>query len=184
MQRCGILAAGAGGALLLGGFLAFGQARPAPAEQERKVAETEVSAAALQALRRLAGKAPIREFAEEIEHGHRFYEGSWTGPDGNVDALVTESGDLVEIEEIIPAERVPAAVRAATEREAGRDARMTFEKKTLVMYEVHYRKGDRGREMILTPDGRRYHEAGAGNGRGDEDGDDEDEDEDEDDDED
>lgn len=44
------------------------------------------------------GTAAIRELAEETEHGHKLYEGSWTGTHGNVDALVTESGDLVEIE--------------------------------------------------------------------------------------
>jgi len=155
------LRAGGGVAVaLLGGLMAFAQVKPAPLEQERKVKEAEVPKAALEALKKVADKATITEFAEEIEHGSKFYEGSWNGPGGNVDCLVTESGDLVEIEEIISADKVPAAARAAVEKEAGKDAKLTWEKKTVVMYEVHYEKGDKGQEMILTPDGRRCHEEG------------------------
>jgi hypothetical protein len=138
-------------------------------EQERKVKEAEVAPAALTALKKLAGSAALTEFSEEIEDGHKFYEGSWKSADGNVDALVTETGDLVEIEEIIPAEKAPAAVRAAAEKEAGKDAKITFEKKTMVLYELHFKKGEKGREIILTPDGRPYEEDGGQHGEQDED---------------
>ncbi len=154
---------------LLGGLMAIAQPKPGAPEQERRVKEAEVPKAALDALKKVADKATITDFAEEIEHGHKFFEGSWKGPDGNVDCLVTESGDLVEIEEIISPDKVPAASRAAAEREAGKDAKLTWERKTVVMYEAHYKKGDKGEELILTPDGRRYHEEGEKNGDKDED---------------
>lgn len=160
----GIRTLAAGGAILLGGLLALAQITPAQEEQERKVKDSEVPKAALEALRKLAGTAEIKELAEEIEHGHRFYEGSWTGPNGNIDALVTESGDLVEIEEMIPAGKVPSAARAEAEKEAGKDATLTFEKKTMVLYEIHFEREGKGRETILTPDGRRYNEEGAESG--------------------
>ncbi len=137
------------------------QEKAAGGDQERKITEKDVPPAALAALKKLAGAAAITEFAEEIEHGHKFYEGSWKGPDGNVDALVTESGDLVEIEETIAADKVPAAVRAATAKDAGKDAKPTFEKKTMVLYEAHYTKDGKEHEAVLTPDGRRWHEEGA-----------------------
>ncbi len=133
-------------------------------EQERRVTEKEVPPAALAALKKLAGTAAITEFSEEIEHGHKFYEGSWKGPDGDVDALVTESGDLVEIEEIIAADKAPAAVRAAIDKLAGKDAKPTFEKKTMVMYEAHFTKDGKGHEIMVTPDGRHTHEEGVGEG--------------------
>lgn len=145
---------------LLAGVFVVAQDRKAPVEQERSVKETEVPAAALGALKKLAGGAAITEFAEEIEHGHKFYEGSWKGADGNVDALVTEAGDLVEIEEAVPTEKVPGPARAAVEREAGKDAKLAWEKKTLLLYEVHFKKDGKVRELILTPDGRRFHEEG------------------------
>jgi hypothetical protein len=73
---------------------------------------------------------------------------------------VTEAGDVVEIEEAVPAEKVPAVVRAEVEKQAGKDARPTFEKKTMILYEIHYRKGDKVHELIFTPYGSRYHERG------------------------
>jgi len=154
---------------LLGGLIAFAQPKPAAPEKERKVKEEEVPKAALDALKKIADKATITEFAEEIEHGHKFYEGTWTGPGGNVDCLVTESGDLVETEEIISADKVPAASRVTAEKKAGKDAKLTWEKKTVVMYEVHYKKGDKDQEMVLTPDGRRYQEKRAKKGKKNED---------------
>jgi len=131
-------------------------------ESERRVQEAEVPPAALAALKQLSGGAPLTEFSEEIEHGSKFYEGSWKGPDGNVDGLVTEAGDVVEIEESIPAEKVPATVRSAVEKEAGQGATIHYEKKTFIAYEAHFKKDGKGRELMVTPDGRRTHEEGEG----------------------
>ena len=61
-------------------------------ESERKIKEAEVPAAALAALKKVANGAKLSEFTEEKEHGHTFYEGSYAGPDGNVDVLVTPTG--------------------------------------------------------------------------------------------
>ena len=172
MRKQWIVAVGcAAFALLVGGLLAVAQNRAAVEEKERKVKEAEVPKTALEALKKLADKAAITEYAEEVEHGHKFYEGTWAGPGGKVDGLVTESGDLVEIEEVVSADKVPAAVRAASEKQAGKDAKLTFEKKTMVMYEVHFKKGDKGQELVLTPDGL-YHENGGKNGEKDKDDDD------------
>ncbi len=74
----------------------------------------------------------------------------------NVDALVTESGDVVEIEESLPPARIPAAVRAAAEKRAGKDAK--FERKTLYLYEIHFKKNGKNQELIVTADARPYHE--------------------------
>lgn len=164
MVACGSIAGS-----LLGGLVVLAQNKPAALEQERKVKEAEVPKAALDALKKAADKAAITEFAEEIERGSKFFEGTWTGPGGKVDCLVTEAGDLVEIEEVIAAEKVPAPARNAAEKEAGKDAKLVWEKKTVIMYEVHYKKGDKTQEMILTPDGCQYHEEGEKKGEEDKD---------------
>jgi len=125
-------------------------------DTERKVTETEVPTAALATLKKLAAGAKITEFAEEIEHGHTFYEGSWKSPaGGNVDVLVTSTGDLVEIEEQVGADQVPAAVLATAQKAADKDAQLVFEKKTMLLYEVKFQKGSQQHELLLTPDGRR-----------------------------
>ncbi len=129
------------------------------AEAERKVTEAEVPAAALAALKHLAAGAEITEFAEEIEHGSTFYEGSWKTPAGdNMDVLVTPTGDLVEIEEQVGADKVPPAVLKAAQKAAGKDAPLAFEKKTMILYEVKFTKGQARHELLLTPDGRRVEE--------------------------
>ena len=51
----------------------------------------------------------------------------------------------------------------------GKDAKVMWEKKTVIMYEAHFKKGDKTEEMVLTPDGRRYHEEGEKKGEKDDD---------------
>jgi len=128
-------------------------------EVERKVTKAEVPAAALATLKKLARGAKITEFAEEIEFGHTFYEGSWKAPSGaKMDVLVTKTGDLVEIEEQVGTDKVPAAVLKAARKAAGKGAQLAFEKKTMILYEVKFQKGDSRHELLLTPDGRRVEE--------------------------
>ena len=128
-------------------------------EIERKVTEAEVPAAALAALKKLAAGAEITEFAEEIEHGSTFYEGSWKAPSGaKMDVLVTPTGDLVEIEEQMDADKVPTAALKVAKKAAGKNTQLAFEKKTMILYEVKFRKGNRRHELLLTPDGRRVEE--------------------------
>lgn len=128
-------------------------------EIERKVTAEEVPEAALTALKRMARRAEITEFAEEIEYGHTFYEGSWKRRSGaSVDVLVTDTGDLVEIEERIDAQKAPPAVLKEARKAAGKDTELAFEKKTMVLYEVKFSKDGRRHELLLTPDGRRVEE--------------------------
>lgn len=124
-------------------------------EAERKVTEAEVPAAALATLKKLARGAEITEFAEEIEHGSTFYEGSWKNRAGaSVDVLVTKAGDLVEIEKKIAADKVPAAVLKAAKKAAGKGAQLSCEKKTMILYEIKFTKAGARHELLLTPDGR------------------------------
>jgi uncharacterized membrane protein YkoI len=132
-----------------------GKAREGEAEREVTLAQVPPAAAA--ALKKLAKGAKITEFAEEIENGRKFYEGSWKTPSGqNVDVLVTAAGDLVEIEETVSANQAPAAVLAAARKAAGANADLMVEKKTMILYEAKFQKDGRTRELLLTPDGRPY----------------------------
>lgn len=153
--------------VLFTAWFAYGQPKPSE-EKERKVKESEVPAAALAALKKSAADHKLTQIEEEIEHGHKFYEGQWMGPDGKVEVLVTESGDVVEIEEIVPADKVPSAVRAAAENDAGKGAKLVFEKKTAVTYEIHFKKEGKKQEISYEPTGTRQHQEA----KGDEDNDD------------
>lgn len=138
-------------------------------ESERRVKEAEVPPAALQALKKLAAGAKITEFTEEIEHGHTYYEASWTGEHGKVDGLVTAAGDAVEIEEQISEQAVPRAVIDKARQMAGKDVSLYCEKKTVFLYEVKFRKGDHRHEIVFSPDGREHeHDEETGKEEGDE----------------
>jgi len=128
---------------------------PAKAEEhERKIKESDVPKAALAALKKQAGANTITKFEEEVEHGQKYYEGSWKGPNGTVEVLVTEAGDLYEIEEAVPVDSLPKAVLDAARKEAGKDATLRAEKKTSTAYEVKFTTGKTRHEVVFTPDGR------------------------------
>lgn len=129
---------------------------PKSEEHERKVKESEVPKPALDALKKLAGKQALTELAEEIEHGITYFEGSWKGPTGKVDALVTAQGDLIEIEEAISLAVVPKNLMEKAQADAGKDAKLFVEKKTIVLYEVKYRKDNRKHEVVYSADGREH----------------------------
>lgn len=150
--------------------VAVAWSRASHEESERSIKESEVPADALTALKKLAGGARLTEFSEETENGHTYYEGSWKGPNGDVDALVTPGGDLVELEEVVPFDSIPRAVQQKAHDAAGKDAKLFVEKKTYVMYEVKFRKGDRKHEVLYAPDGRTHeHEDEQGHEEGDDD---------------
>jgi len=155
----------AAGFCLVTAIVALAQPKKQEQEQERKVKQSEVPRAAMETLKKMAGSNPITEFSEEIEHGHKFYEGSWAGPNGHIDVLVTETGDLVEIEEAVAVDSLPAEVKAAAGKMAGKGANMRAEKKTSVHYEVKFSKDGKWQEVLFTPDGRvSEHEEKAGQG--------------------
>lgn len=156
--------------LLLAGEIGSAQEKPAEGvrETEHKITEAATPKAALEALRKLAGGAQITEVSEEVEDGRKYYEGSWTKDGAKIDALVTTGGDVVEIEETIGADAAPAAIRAAIAKEAGKDGKVIVEKKTIIQYEITYRKDGKKHELVLTPDGRRVEDEDDGE-NGDED---------------
>ncbi|MFN0138392.1 MAG: hypothetical protein ACKVS9_19990 [Phycisphaerae bacterium] len=129
-----------------------------PDDTERVIKEAEVPAAALAALKKLAGGNAISEFSEETEHGMKVYEASWKNGDVEMEAEATEAGEILEIEESVAADRVPAAVRTAAEKEAGAGVKISYERTTIYVYEINYRKDNKGHEATITPDGRVSHE--------------------------
>ena len=145
-----------GGLAIVVSALAFAGPEGKSDEQERRINESDVPPPALAALRKLAAEHHITEYAEEVEHGCTYYEGSWRTPNGHVDALVTTAGDLVEIEAAIAEKDVPKLIVERIRAEAGKDAELRFEKKTVILYEAKFKKGARRHEVLLSADGRRH----------------------------
>ena len=133
------------------------------------------------ALLKLAGDAKIIKAEREREHGVLIYEAEWMANGTKHEAAVTADGALIEIEEIIPAETAPAAVRTAIAKHFGPNAKVVVEKTMIVVYEVEAKIDGEEKELLIFPTGR-VHEDRNGDRDDDDDDDDDDADVDDDDD--
>ncbi len=70
------------------------------------------------------------------------------------EATVTAAGDLVELDESMAPEAVPAVVRQAAQSRLGAGAQIRYERVTLVLYEAEGEIGGRDREVLVSPTGR------------------------------
>jgi uncharacterized membrane protein YkoI len=127
------------------------------------------------ALLKLAGPAEITEAEQEKEDGVLVYEAEWVLKGAKHEAAVTADGALIEIEETIPPEAAPAAVRAAIAKHFGPNAKVVIEKKMVVVYEVEARVDGKERELLVFPTGR-VHEEDDDDDHDDDDDDDDDDD--------
>ena len=126
------------------------------------------------ALLRLAGGEKIIEAEREREHGVIVYEAAWMANGTEHGAAVTADGTLIEIEETIPVDQAPAAVRAAIGQQFPAGAKVVVEKKMVVVYEAEARIDGKEKEVLIFPTGRVLH----GDDEDDEGDDDDDEDDD------
>ena len=123
-------------------------------EHEEEIALDAMPEAARAALLELAGGAMITEAECEQEHGALVYEAEWVADGIEHEAAVTADGALVEMEEEIPLEAAPAAVRAAIVQHFGADTTVTVERKMVVVYEVEGDVDGEAKEVSFSPTGR------------------------------
>jgi len=123
-------------------------------EGEEEVSLDQIPAAARQALLAAAGGAKIVEVERETEHGLVLYEAEWIADGRKHEAEVTAEGALVELEEDVSADEVPAAVKRAAAKLFPPGAKLEYEKKTIIVYEVEAKINGKEREVLLTPAGR------------------------------
>ncbi|HVP09558.1 MAG TPA: hypothetical protein VMV94_00025 [Phycisphaerae bacterium] len=142
-------------AVLVIGLIAAAQDKPKEGDKEKKIQEGQVPPPALTLIKKLAGTAKIEEFEQSTKQGAKVYEAEWKTPDGKMEVVVSEAGDLLATEEVVPADKVPAAVKAAAEKEAGKDAKVEYEKKTIIVYQAKITKG-KAEKVMLTPTGSRW----------------------------
>jgi uncharacterized membrane protein YkoI len=129
------------------------------------------------ALLKLAGGARIVEVEREREHGAMIYEAAWVKNGTQHEAEVTAEGALLELEETIPAEKAPAAVRAAIAKYFGAHTKVVVEETMIVVYEVEAKINGKDKELLIFPTGRVHEESDDDDEH---DGDDDDDDDDDD----
>lgn len=127
-------------------------------DDEDDIALDQVPEPARTALLTLAGNAQITKAEREKEHGVLVYEAEWVVNGTKHEAAVTADGVLIETGEIVPVEKLPAAVRAAIAKHFPANAKVTVEKKMVVVYEVEARIDGKEREVIVFPSGKVHEE--------------------------
>ncbi len=140
-------------AVILGMGLGLGSA----GAQEKKITRKEVPAAVLASFEKAYSKAQIVGYAAEVENGKTYYE--LESKEGAVsrDILYNPDGSVVEVEESIPPDQLPGAIRQAIVKESAKGTIQKSEKVTrgsTVGYEVVVRDGQKRISLELDATGK------------------------------
>ena len=104
-----------------------------------------------------AGNATIRGFSQEIEHGVTYYEAELTVAGHHKDFLVDTRGSVVEVEEEVALDSLPASVQDGLQAMAREGKLQNVESITkhgkLVAYEAHVVKNGKRSEVQVGPEG-------------------------------
>jgi hypothetical protein len=129
------------------------------AAQEKKINREQLPPAVEKTVAAETEGATIKGFASEREHGQQFYEASLIVNGHHKDILIDAAGNVVEVEEEVSFDSLPAIVREALKRRAGGGTITLVESLTkngqLVAYEAHVKHGIRRSEIQVGPNGEK-----------------------------
>ena len=128
-------------------------------EKEWKIKRAQLPPAVEKTVAAESQGVTIKGFAAEVEHGQKFYEASLTVNGHNKDILMDQAGNIVEVEEEVSMDSLPAAVQEALRKAAGSGTIQTVESLTkagqLVAYEAHGKRGLKRFEIQVGPNGEK-----------------------------
>jgi uncharacterized membrane protein YkoI len=127
--------------------------------QERKIKRAQLPPAVEKTVARESEGATVKAFATEVEHGVKLYEASLTVNGHSKDILIDKNGNIVEVEEEVSMDSLPATVEAALKKAAGSGNIQVIESLTkngnLVAYEAQVKHGKKRSEIQVGPNGER-----------------------------
>jgi len=125
--------------------------------QERKIKREQLPPAVEKTVAKESEGAEIKGFATEIEHRQKLYEASLIVNGHSKDILIDKNGKIVEVEEQVSMDSLPAAVQATLRKAAGSGTIQVIESLTkngnLVAYEAQVKHGKRRSEIQVGPNG-------------------------------
>ena len=133
---------------LIGGVAAMGA--------EKKVKLQDLPPAVQQAVKDQTKNATLVGLSQEVENGKTVYEAETKVNGHGRDMIIDGSGAILEVEEEVALESIPAAARAAIEKQAagGKIAKVeTVTKGKTVTYEAGVTKNGKKSEVSFTADG-------------------------------
>lgn len=136
-------------------FLAFAASN---AGQEKHIRKADLPAAVQKTADEQAKGATVRGYSKETEDGQPEYEVQLTVNGHSKDVSIDASGNLLEVEEQVTLEKLPAEVREALQKKAGSGKITKVEsltkKGTLVAYEAHVLTAGKRSEAQVGPTGK------------------------------
>jgi hypothetical protein len=127
--------------------------------QERKIKREQLPPAVEKTVAKESEGAEIKGFATEVEHRQKLYEASLIVNGHSKDMLIDKNGNVVEIEEEVSMDSLPAAVQAALKKAAGSGTIQVIESLTkngnLVAYEAQVKHGKKRSEIQVGPNGEK-----------------------------
>lgn len=127
-------------------------------EQEKKVQRADLPSAVEKTVAAQSQGATIRGFSQEQENGHTYYEAEMTVKGHSKDVLIDKQGNIVEVEEQVAFESLPAEVKQGLQSKAGQGKIEKVESLTkherLVAYEAKVQANGKRKEIQVGPDGK------------------------------
>jgi hypothetical protein len=135
------------------------QASAQEQEKERKLKRSDLPAAVQRTADEQSAGATVKGYSSEEDNGQVVYEVEMTVRGHGRDVLIGADGTVLEIEEEVALDSLPAAVRSGLRELAGSGSITKVEsltkRGTLVAYEAHVKTGDKRSEIQVGPDGKR-----------------------------
>jgi hypothetical protein len=127
--------------------------------QERKIKRSDLPPAVEKTVAAESAGATIKGFSTEVEGGKKMYEAELQVDGHGKDILIDRQGNVVEIEEEVALDSLPAAAREGLTKAAGRGTISRVESLTkrgkLVAYEAVVKTGAKRREVQVGPNGEK-----------------------------
>ncbi|HXZ28939.1 MAG TPA: hypothetical protein VEG08_13180 [Terriglobales bacterium] len=125
--------------------------------KEKPLRQSDLPAAVRRTAAELSRGATVRGYSSEVEDGKLVYEVQLTVNGHGEDVTIAADGTVLEVEEQVALEALPAAVRDALQRKAGAGTITKVESLTkggkLVAYEAQLRTQGKRSEVQVGPNG-------------------------------
>ncbi len=126
--------------------------------QEKKIKRADLPPAVEKTVAAQSAGATVRGFSEEKEKGQVYYEAEMTVNGHSKDVLIDSNGAIVEVEEEVALDALPAPVKAGLQSKAGSGKILKIESITkhakLVAYEAKLITNGKKSEIQVGPDGK------------------------------
>jgi uncharacterized membrane protein YkoI len=126
--------------------------------QEKKIQRGDLPPAVEKTVAAQSQGATIKGFSQEKENGQLLYEAEMTVSGHSKDVSIDPNGAVIEVEEQVALDSLPAAVKAGLAAKAGAGKIVKVESITkhdkLVAYEAKVQTGAKKSEVQVGPDGK------------------------------